>query len=503
MNTAPLHVLIAEDEAAHVDAIRRAFETAGTKVYLRAVATLREYRACLAEWTPDFALVDLNLPDGRAVEVLTHPPEDAAFPVLVMTAFGNQEIVVEVMKAGALDYVVKSLEAFAAMPYTVERAFREWRLLQEHKQLVAALKRNEAKHGKMMANMGDVLVIIDQDGINRYKSSNIERLFGWRSEEMVDAAALDNVHPDDLNHVREFISALFREPNATGQTECRYRCKDGHYKWIEFRGVNLAHDPDIQGLLGNYHDITERKRETEAAIHLAEAKNKFTSVVSHELRTPLATIKEATNLVLEGVFGPVNDEQKDMLDTAKSNIERLGRLVNNVLSFQKMDAGKTSYDFLENDVNAFVKEANINATLFAGDRKADIMMELGPDLPRIIFDKDKMMQVMFNLIANGIKYSESGPVVIQTRLDKSEIQFSVRDSGQGICPEEMDEIFKPFSQGKGRKKGGTGLGLAITKEIVLAHHGRIWVESKGAGQGSCFYFTLPSVVEKTYNGENT
>ena len=100
------------------------------------------------------------------------------------------------------------------------------------------------------------------------------------------------------------------------------------------------------------------------------------------------------------------------------------------------------------------------------------------------------MQVIFNLMSNGIKYSESGPVVIQTRLVNREIQFSVRDAGQGVCPEEMDTIFMPFSQGRGRKKGGTGLGLAITKEIVLAHHGRIWVESE-VGKGSTFYFTLP------------
>jgi two-component system sensor histidine kinase VicK len=118
------------------------------------------------------------------------------------------------------------------------------------------------------------------------------------------------------------------------------------------------------------------------------------------------------------------------------------------------------------------------------------MMELGADLPRIKFDKEKIMQVLINLLANAIKYSESGPVVVRTRLEKNEIQISVRDSGQGIQPEELGEIFKPFVQAKGKKKGGTGLGLAIAKEIVLAHHGKIWVESE-IEKGSIFYFTLP------------
>ena len=137
-----------------------------------------------------------------------------------------------------------------------------------------------------------------------------------------------------------------------------------------------------------------------------------------------------------------------------------------------------------------VQEAHANAMLFAWERKADIVMDLGATLPKIKFDKDRILQVLINLISNGIKYSESGPVVIHTRLEDSEVQISIRDSGQGIDPGEMANIFQPFSHGKGRKKGGTGLGLAISKELVLAHHGKIWVESEH-GKGSTFYFTLP------------
>jgi len=259
----PLNLIIVEDNAAHVEAIRRAFEDEGVPVNIHAVGTLLEYRAYIAEHSPDIALVDLNLPDGRAVEILSNPPEDAPFPVLVMTAFGSQPIVVEVMKAGALDYVVKSSEVFAAMPHSVKRILREWTLLQQHRSAETALQARDIRYSKLLANIGDVIVIIDKDGINRYKSPNIERLFGWRPEEVIGAGALDNVHPDDLAHAWKFIGALFREPDATGSTECRYQCKDGQYKWIEFVGINLTHDPDINGLLGNYHDITARKQAEE------------------------------------------------------------------------------------------------------------------------------------------------------------------------------------------------------------------------------------------------
>ncbi len=128
-----LKILIAEDEAAHAEAISRAFKAAGKPVEVLVAGTLSEFRRFAAELAPDIALMDLNLPDGRAIEVLTSPPENGEFPIIVMTAYGSEQMAVEAIKSGALDYVVKSPEAFASMPRAVERALREWNLLQEHK----------------------------------------------------------------------------------------------------------------------------------------------------------------------------------------------------------------------------------------------------------------------------------------------------------------------------------------------------------------------------------
>jgi two-component system, sensor histidine kinase and response regulator len=360
----------------------------------------------------------------------------------------------------------------------------------ERERTTVALQTLHAKHEKMIANIGDVIVIIDSDGINRFKSANVGKQFGWSPEELIGKPLLDTVHPYDLEAVQAFIDSLMETPNSINTIECRYRSKDGSYKWIEFTGINLLHDPDIQGILGNYHDITERKQAEAAATLLANAKSKFISVVSHELRSPLATIKEATSLVREEVLGPLNNEQKDMLEVAKININRLGRLVSNVLTYQKIDAGKMLYDFVDNDVNEIMQEVYRNSILAYSDRKNDLVMNLAPKPPLIRFDKDKIMQVLLNLISNAMKYSESGLIVIETRLNTREMVIRVRDSGQGIYPEELEKIFLPFSHGRERKTGGTGLGLAISREIVVAHNGRIWAESE-KGKGSTFYFTLP------------
>jgi PAS domain S-box-containing protein len=127
------------------------------------------------------------------------------------------------------------------------------------KQSAETLRRSEALHAKMVANIGDVIVIIDQEGINTYKSPNVEKWFGWKPEELVGFNALENIHEDDLDSAKGFIGKIFSEPNTTGTIEIRYRNKDGSYIWIEFTGVNLLNDPDIGGILGNYHNIAKRK----------------------------------------------------------------------------------------------------------------------------------------------------------------------------------------------------------------------------------------------------
>ncbi|MBU2573476.1 MAG: response regulator [Elusimicrobia bacterium] len=125
-----MNILIVDDEPAHIEAIRRAFRASDTKAVVRAASTLREYRELAAAEPPDIALLDLNLPDGRALEALSPPPAANPFPILIITAYGDEGWAVQAMKAGAFDYIVKSAVAFAEMPHTVERALREWNSLQ-------------------------------------------------------------------------------------------------------------------------------------------------------------------------------------------------------------------------------------------------------------------------------------------------------------------------------------------------------------------------------------
>ncbi len=155
----------------------------------------------------------------------------------------------------------------------------------ERKQAEEALRKSEALKNKMVSNISDVILIIDPDGTTRYKSPNVEKLFGWTPEELVGRPALENVHPDDLDAVSNVLAELLKTPRADASAECRYRRANGQYEWIEIDGTNLLDDPDIQGVLGSYRDITERKRSELALKARAQELERFNkSMTGRELR---------------------------------------------------------------------------------------------------------------------------------------------------------------------------------------------------------------------------
>lgn len=143
---------------------------------------------------------------------------------------------------------------------------------------------SDSKYQKMISHIGDVIVLIDKDGINRYKSPNVEKNFGWKPEELIGKSTFENIHPNNLEFARGVLQELSREANLERTLEVQYRCKDGSYKWIEFTCMNLLHDSDINGYLGNYRDITERKLAEEA---LSRSENLYRSLFQN-LNVPLS-----------------------------------------------------------------------------------------------------------------------------------------------------------------------------------------------------------------------
>ncbi len=255
-------------------------------------------------------------------------------------------------------------------------------------------------------------------------------------------------------------------------------------------------------IMENRHlfEMTKRKNEELEVANrklngLYETQKEFTSTVSHELRTPLASIKTAIDIVVSGTPGQLNPDQKNFLDKARNNVDRLTRLINDILDLSKLEAGKTQLNFEIRDINAITLEIADIQQAVAQKKGLFMRTELAEDISPVPLDVDKMHQVLSNLISNAIKFTEQGGVTLKTRNNKeaNHVEVCVEDTGGGISQEDIPKLFKKFQQlgdPAMRKTGGTGLGLAICHEIIKQHGGRIWITSE-EGKGSCFHFILP------------
>ncbi len=264
-------------------------------------------------------------------------------------------------------------------------------------------------------------------------------------------------------------------------------------RWVQTDKIPYHNSQgEIIGIIGFTLDITERKRAEQTIQETAETKSRFASMVSHELRSPLTAVSLGVSLILEEPGG-MSEEHKKLLGLVRDNTSRLGRLINNVLDFQKMAAGKMTFDLIENDINDLVRTTAWSMGLLAKDKGLDLTVEINDAIPLVKFDKDRLTQVLTNLLANAIAHTEKGVITVSAGHESDRLHVAVKDTGHGIKAEDLPKLFQAFEQlggGDESRASGTGLGLAIAKEIILAHHAKIWAESE-PGKGSVFHFTLP------------
>jgi two-component system sensor histidine kinase GlrK len=223
-------------------------------------------------------------------------------------------------------------------------------------------------------------------------------------------------------------------------------------------------------------------------------KSDFYSHMSHELRTPLTSIREGTNMFLEGLGGAVTDKQRELLTIVAEESNRLIELVNPLLDLSKLEAGMVAFHLVSTDLSPLV-ERSVREVAPLAEAK-NIRIEIAMDeLPSVSVDAERILQVLRNLIGNALKFTpQGGSVRIAARREKDGVRVSVADTGPGIAGEEINTIFEKFRQApsaNSRGFQGSGLGLAIVKHIVHEHGGRVWVESE-VGRGSTFSLVLPA-----------
>jgi diguanylate cyclase (GGDEF)-like protein/PAS domain S-box-containing protein len=233
-----------------------------------------------------------------------------------------------------------------------------------------------------------------------------------------------------------------------------------------------------------------------------EVKNRFIANMSHELRTPLNSIIGFSDILLEETFGSLTEQQKRYIYNIKTSGKHLLEIVNNILDFAKLEAGKYDLQYEEFYLEELLQEIVSTIRPLADKKSIDILVSIHPDIEELVADRFKLKQILYNLLSNAIKFTgEKGKVSITVEPgdpDSQEVVFSVKDTGVGIPPDEIDRIFEEFEQIDSslvRTTGGTGLGLALTKKLVEIHGGKITVEST-LGKGSTFRFTIAQGTTK-------
>ena len=226
---------------------------------------------------------------------------------------------------------------------------------------------------------------------------------------------------------------------------------------------------------------------------LDRLKSAFVSVVSHELRTPMTSIKGYVENLLDGIAGALTEKQSRSLERVKHNIDRLTRMINELLDLSKIEAGRIELNLTPVPLLELAEEIAESYHAAACEKSITLRTSPHPTLPMVKGDADKLSRILINLIHNAIKFTPHGGTIrIEGQLRGNAVELCVIDSGSGIPPHELDKIFDKFywSESAPVEARGAGLGLAIAKNLVELHGGTIRAEST-LGQGSCFAFTIP------------
>jgi signal transduction histidine kinase len=244
-----------------------------------------------------------------------------------------------------------------------------------------------------------------------------------------------------------------------------------------------------------FDEIQDKGRQlAEASQH----KSQFLANMSHELRTPLNAILGYTELILDSVYGDMPEKARGVLDRVQRNGRHLLGLINEVLDLSKIEAGQLALALADYSLNNVVETVHTAVEQLAKEKNLTFSIDVAPGLPRGHGDERRLTQVLLNLAANAIKFTDQGEVAIKASTTNGSFEVAVRDTGPGISAADQAKLFEEFQQAENsitREKGGTGLGLAISKCIIEMHGGCVWVESV-VGQGSTFAFMLPVTVKQ-------
>ncbi|MGA2537611.1 MAG: PAS domain S-box protein, partial [Terracidiphilus sp.] len=345
--------------------------------------------------------------------------------------------------------------------------------------------------------VGDGIYGIDLEGHLTFINQAGASALGYAAEQLTGRdlhEVIHHSHADGTPYSKAtspILQAMRRNESIRMRDEVFWRA-DGTAFPVEYSANPLLEQGRISGMVVAFQDVSERRR-------LERMKDEFISTVSHELRTPLTSLRASLGLISAGALDKRPERQRQMVDLAIGNCDRLIRLVNNIVDFEKVEKGNLQLYLQPTEAIDLLRRAADVASPAASQTHITLSIESQP--VRVLADEERILQVLNELVGNAIKFSPADTTIrlsaqsmAEGAAGLGEVCFTVDDQGRGISAEKLDRIFDRFQQGDAsdsRALGGTGLGLALSRSIVEQHGGRIWAEST-PGAGSRFHFTLPA-----------
>ncbi|HEY1984212.1 MAG TPA: PAS domain S-box protein [Terracidiphilus sp.] len=344
----------------------------------------------------------------------------------------------------------------------------------------------------ILESVGDGIYGIDLDGRLTFINEAGARALGYHADELTGSdlhEVIHHSHADGTPYSRltsPILQGMRRRETVRMRDEVFWR-RDGSKIPVEYIASPLIEDGNISGMVVAFQDVSERRR-------LEKMKDEFISTVSHELRTPLTSLRASLGLISSGTLDRRPEKQRQMIEMAIGNCDRLVRLVNDILDFDRVENGRLPLNRVVVPAGDLLRRAADVAHSEASS--VHVTFQVSAGTASVYADPDRALQVLNELVSNAIKFSPPNTVIrLSTQpAVEGEVCFIVQDQGRGIPTEKLEHIFKRFQQGDAsdsRALGGTGLGLALCRSIIEQHGGRIWAESK-PGEGSKFLFTLPA-----------
>lgn len=344
------------------------------------------------------------------------------------------------------------------------------------------LVENEEKYRSIVNNSPDIIMRVDPKGTITYINF---KYAGQTAEEIIGQTIYD-LMPSEFHHKAKDSLIKVIDTGKSFSYENLGLSYEDEVVWYKNNIGPIKSNGNVIGATIIASDITERKQ-------IDIMKNEFISSVSHELRTPLTIIQESIAQVIDGIYGDLNKGQKDVLSPCMNDINRLNRIINNLLDISKIEDQKILINREMYDIVKLAKNVLSSFKNKATEKNIELKFNTSLEVIQVYIDNDRIIQVFMNLIGNAINFTEKGKIEVSITMSENSVECTVSDTGGGIEHKELATVFDRFHQvGKiasGQAKG-TGLGLSISKGIIKLHNGQIWVESQ-INKGSQFHFTIP------------